>query len=162
LNRESNTDLTLTLKRLGLKEFSPYTLKLGSRPVEKGVLSVDIKTSIKNREIESLNKLTIEGLKLGARQAQDGNGNLPLALAATVLRDSKGNIHIDIPVRGNLDDPSFSFRKQMLRTFTNLITKAAAAPLNLVGGIALNDGTRGRLIVFNENSSELTEEASKQ
>ena len=51
------------------------------------------------------------------------------------MKDASGEIHIDLPIRGNLDDPEFAVGKVVLGSFVNLVTKAATSPFALVGGL---------------------------
>jgi hypothetical protein len=64
--------------------------------------------------------------------------NLPVPLAVSLLKDVKGNVHLDIPVKGSLDDPKFKWGKIVWQVLKNLIIKAATAPFrmlaNLFGG----------------------------
>jgi len=58
--------------------------------------------------------------------------DVPLKLAIAILRDPKGNIELDIPVEGNLKDPSYKLGKVIWQIVKNLIIKAATAPFNLL------------------------------
>ena len=57
---------------------------------------------------------------------------LPLRLAIAILRDRKGNIDLDIPVEGNLKDPSYKIGKVIWQIVKNLVVKAATAPFDLL------------------------------
>lgn len=162
INPQISANTKLQLTRLGLSPFSPYTLTLGSRPIEKGVLSLTIDTHILENKLKSNNKASIEGIKMGKREDYKNGGNLPLALAITVLRDKNGKLNLDIPIQGNLDDPHFSIRKQLIRTLTGMINKAATAPLNMVGGLISSDNTQARIIIFKQQDSKLDDTAVKQ
>lgn len=152
----ANPDLSLktnlSLKTLGLKGFSAYTQNLSKRPVEKGALSLNLSYQLENNMIDGKNILLIENLNLGSKQNIESAHNLPLGLAVSVLKDSKGNINIDIPVKGNLNDPTFSVNKQILRTLAGLITKAATSPLTALGGL-------GAMVTQQETPSEFVFEA---
>ena len=61
--------------------------------------------------------------------------SLPVGLAISLLKDRKGEIHLDLPVSGSLDDPSFKVGKVVLQTLVNLLEKAATSPFALVGAM---------------------------
>lgn len=163
LNPKISANTTLNLDAMGLKEFSPYTLNLSRRSIEKGALSIDIDLAMTDNELTSSNRLTVYGLKLGKKEKIDGASKLPLALAVGILKDGKGDIHIDVPISGNIDDPSFSIFGQVVRTLTGIITKAATAPLSIMGGVITgSDDTKERFILFVEGSDQLLEKAEHQ
>jgi hypothetical protein len=60
---------------------------------------------------------------------------LPVRLAISLLKDRKGEIHLDIPVTGSLDDPKFSVFSIILQVLGNLIAKAATSPFALIGAM---------------------------
>ena len=58
--------------------------------------------------------------------------NLPVRLAVALLKDRKGEIHLDLPVTGRTDDPKFSVWGVVLQILKNLLVKAATSPLALL------------------------------
>jgi len=58
---------------------------------------------------------------------------LPVRLAVSLLKNSRGEIDINLPVGGTLDDPQFSVFGLVLRAFIGLIGKALTAPFALFG-----------------------------
>jgi hypothetical protein len=61
--------------------------------------------------------------------------NLPLDLAIALLEDADGVIDIGLPVRGDINDPKFSFGQLIGKALVNLITKIATAPFRVLGAI---------------------------
>ena len=57
---------------------------------------------------------------------------IPLRMAISILRDRKGNIELDIPVEGDLKDPTYKLGKVIWQIVKNLFVKAATAPFNLL------------------------------
>ncbi len=161
LNKEISLDTEVKIDKLGLKTFSPYMLGLASRPIEKGVFSMDLDINIIENQLDSKNKLNIQGIELGKKQKTEGASKLPIALAIGILKNSKGEIPVDVPVYGDLNDPNFSILGQVIKTLTGIITKAAAAPLNMVGGIVKGDNTKAINLNFEHSSSELGEDSIK-
>lgn len=52
-----------------------------------------------------------------------------------MLRDSSGNIRLDIPVEGDLSDPQFRLGKVIGRAIVNLLVKAVTSPFALIGAL---------------------------
>lgn len=162
LNEKLSTQGKVTLQNLGLKEFSPYSLNIGSRAIDKGVLALDITIDAKENKLDSLASIDLLGLELGKKQNIEGASKLPIGMALSILKDTKGNINIGVPVKGDLDDPTFSVNKQIIKTLTGIITKAATAPLSMVGGLVTGgDNTNSLQIIFEEAQSTLNAQQQK-
>ena len=65
--------------------------------------------------------------------------NLPVQLAVSLLKNSRGEIDLNLPVSGTLDDPQFSVFGLVMKMLFNLIGKAITSPLVLLGS-ALGGG----------------------
>ena len=61
--------------------------------------------------------------------------SLPVKLAVALLKDRNGEIHLDIPVTGSIDDPQFSIWSIIWQIIGNLITKAVTSPFALLGSM---------------------------
>jgi hypothetical protein len=49
-----------------------------------------------------------------------------------LLKDTEGNIDVDVPVTGSLSDPRFSFGSVIWHAFVNLISRAVTSPFRLL------------------------------
>ena len=58
---------------------------------------------------------------------------LPLKTALYILKDKDDKILFDIPVKGNIDNPEFSYMKIVWQTLGNLIVKVATSPIRALG-----------------------------
>jgi hypothetical protein len=56
-------------------------------------------------------------------------------LAVALLKDRSGEIHLDLPVTGSIDDPEFSIWGVVWKIVVNLLAKAATSPFALLGAI---------------------------
>jgi hypothetical protein len=103
--------------------------------IQKGQLSFDLKYLIVNKKLESDNKIFIDQLTLGNKVESPQATKLPVGLAIALLKDRKGEINLDVPVTGRLDDPQFSIFRLVIQVLVNLITKAVTAPFALLGSL---------------------------
>jgi hypothetical protein len=60
-----------------------------------------------------------------------------------LLRDKNGNVNVELPIEGNLDDPKYKIGKVIWQVFKNLISKAVAAPGKI---LARKSGADERLL----------------
>jgi hypothetical protein len=74
--------------------------------------------------------------------------------AISLLKNRKGEIRLDIPVTGRLDDPKFSVFKIILQVLGNLLAKAATSPFALLGAM-VGGGEQLEYAEFEYGSAEV-------
>lgn len=157
LSRDAYTDLTLLFKNIDLTAVSPYSGKYAGHPITKGKLSLDLQYKVAEHLLEGENKVLVDQLTMGAKTGSPDATSLPVPLALALLKDRHGKIDIDLPVRGNLDDPDFSYGGVVIQALINLLTKAVASPFNLVGGLIGGESHDLQFVEFRVGSQELDE-----
>ncbi|MGV1097981.1 DUF748 domain-containing protein [Thiovibrio sp. JS02] len=120
---------------LDLTTLSPYSGRYIGRRIQKGKLFLDIDSTVEKNALTVKNRIFFDQLALGETVESPDALDLPLGLALTLLRNRKGEIHLNVPVSGNLDDPEFSLAGVIIKVFVNLIAKAATSPFALLGAI---------------------------
>ena len=149
LSEDKYTDLELNFKNIELTTLIPYSGKFAGYLVEKGKLSLDLEYKLSKNILVGENEIFLNQLTLGERVDSPQATSLPVRLAVALLKDSKGNIDINLPVRGDLDDPEFSFGQiLLLKAFVNLITKIVTSPFAALGGLVGGDGEALGFIEF--------------
>lgn len=128
-------DLKARFKDVDISSMTPYSGKYVGYTIEKGKLSFDLYYQIAKRKLDSKNNLFLDQFTLGEKVESPTATNLPVRLAVALLKDRKGEIHLDLPVTGSLDDPAFSVWKVVIQILVNLISKAATAPFALLGAL---------------------------
>ena len=133
-NGRDNHNLTLMLSNVKVADFSPYAVQLFGFPIENGTLSFRSQNVISDGNINGINKLQIASPKLGdkVKRFHPQYEKVPLKLGFYLLSDKHNNVSLDLPVKGNLNDPTFTYGKALGTVFSNLLTKAAAAPFHLM------------------------------
>jgi hypothetical protein len=135
LKEDLFVDLKARFKDMDLSGVTPYSGKYIGYTIQKGQLSFELSYLIVKRKLDSQNQVFIDQLTLGDRVESPDATKLPVKLAIALLKDRKGEIKLDIPVSGYIDDPQFSVGKIILKILTNLIEKAATAPFALLGAV---------------------------
>ena len=81
-----------------------------------------------------------------------------------LLKDRKGRIDIDLPIRGDLKDPDFKYGKVVISTLLNLLTKIVASPFTLMGKLIPGGGTEEDLqfIAFDPGSATVPDQEVKK
>jgi hypothetical protein len=154
-------DLKARIRDLDLSPATPYSGKYVGYTIEKGKLSFDLKYLIVKKKLDSQNNIFIDQFTFGEKVESPHATKLPVKLAVALLKDRKGEIKLDLPVTGSLDDPKFSVWGIILKILINLITKAATSPFALLGA-AFGGGEELSYIEFDDGSTILTEPNTKK
>jgi hypothetical protein len=81
-----------------------------------------------------------------------------------LLKDRKGRIDIDLPIRGDLNDPDFKYGKVVWSTLLNILTKIAASPFALMGKLVPGGGDSEELqfVAFEPGSGTVPDSERKK
>jgi hypothetical protein len=135
LKKDLYVDLKARFKDMDLSPMTPYSGKYVGYTIEKGKLSFDLKYLIDKKKLDSTNVIFLDQFTLGDRVESPTATKLPVKLAIALLKDRNGEIKLDIPVSGSLDDPKFRIWGIIWQIIVNLITKAVTSPFALLGSI---------------------------
>jgi uncharacterized protein involved in outer membrane biogenesis len=128
-------DLKVSFNDIEISPFSPYSGTYLGYTIDKGKLFLNLKYRIEKKKLDSTNEVFIDQLTFGKKVESDKATNLPVRLAVALLKDRKGEIHLDLPVTGRTDDPHFSVWRVILRILKNLLVKAATSPFALLSSM---------------------------
>jgi hypothetical protein len=156
-------DLTATAHDIELTNLTPYSAKYAGYPITKGKLNVDLHYTLENNQLSANNHLFIDQLTFGDHVENDTATKLPVKLAIALLKNSRGEIDVDIPVSGSLDNPEFSIGGLIWRAVLNLLQRAVTAPFSLLahafgGGNSEDYG----YVQFAAGSAKLSDEADQK
>ena len=154
-------DIKASIKDLDLSPTTPYSGKYAGYNIEKGKLSFDLKYLIVKRKLDSQNNIFIDQFTFGDKVESPQATKLPVKLAVALLKNRKGEIKLDLPVTGSLDDPKFSVWGVILKILVNLISKAATSPFSLLGA-AFGGGEELSFVEFDYGSTAITEPSAKK
>ncbi len=125
-------ELNYVVSDFMLADLNIYSRFYTGIPVIFGDMFYKSETVIREGNLSSENRLVMTNVQLGRK----GRGiyDLPIKLALFILKDRNGIINLDIPVRGDLNDPKIRLGKIIWNTFKNLMIKVAAAPFDALAG----------------------------
>lgn len=132
---KNRANLKILFKNIDMPSLTPYSGKFVGYAIKEGKLSMDLNYKIKKGLMEGENKINLDSLTLGDKIESAEATNLPLGLAIAILKDSKGQIDIDLPVSGDLNDPEFRYGSIIWRALGNLISNIVTSPFKLLGSI---------------------------
>lgn len=158
LQQELFVDLGVEFRDFDLSHASPYTGTYVGYKTEKGKLNLDLHYLAKGRDLTGENNIFLDQFTLGETVDSPDDLNLPISLAIALLKNRQGEITLDIPVAGNLDDPKFSIGGVVFQVLVNLIAKAATSPFALLGSL-IPAGEDLQSVAFAAGRADLTPEA---
>lgn len=137
-------DIKAKAQGIELTQLAAYSTKYTGYPIIKGSLNMDVHYLLNQGTLTANNHIFIDQLTFGDRVENSSAKNLPVRLAVAILKNSRGEIDLNIPVSGSLSDPQFSLGSVIWGAFMNVLTKAITAPFSLlasaIGGIAGGGG----------------------
>lgn len=154
-------DLKASAKGVDLPRFNTYSAKYVGYPIKRGKLSVDLEYKIKDRALLATNHVVLNQLTFGDKTNSPDATKLPVLLAVALLKDSRGNIDINLPISGSLDDPEFSVGGIVVRVLLNLVVKAVTSPFSLLAS-AFGGGEELSYVEFAPGSAVLTEDTQQR
>ncbi|MGI3131761.1 DUF748 domain-containing protein [Halopseudomonas pachastrellae] len=135
----NSLDIATRFRNVELTTLTPYSGKFAGYRIRKGRLNLDLRYRIEQGQLNAENKLLLEGLQLGEKVDSPDAVDLPVRLAVALLKDTKGNIDLSLPVSGNLDNPEFSVMPIVWQTLRNLLLRATQAPFKFIAGLVSGD-----------------------
>jgi len=135
LGKDLYLDIKASVKGVELTPFTPYSGKYAGYAIDKGKLSLDVRYHIENRKLEAENQLFLDQLTFGERIESPDATKLPVQLAVALLKNRNGEIDVNLPIAGSLDDPEFSMGGLIIKVIVNLFVKAVTSPFALIGSM---------------------------
>lgn len=154
-------DLAVDFKDMDLSPVTPYSGRYLGYTIGKGKLSLSLQYLIVKRKLDAKNKIFFDQLTLGEEVESPEATKLPVRLAIALLKNRKGEIDLNVPVSGDLDDPKFSLGRVIIKILMNILVKAATSPFALLGSI-FGGGEELSYVEFEYGSSAIGEEAQKK
>gem|GEM_PF-4501552 len=152
--------VSIKLNNLQMPELNSYIGRYTGYLVDKGSLSLNVKYLLDKNYLKGDNQILLNQLQLGKSVNSPDATSLPLPLALAIIRNSDGNITLNLPISGNINDPSFHLGSILLTAFTQIITKAATAPFSLLGALLGSSAEELASVVFKPGQTQLTQTAT--
>jgi hypothetical protein len=121
-------NLDLTIENFLLSDINIYSQHYTGHSILVGDFYYYSNSKITNANIVSENNLLVKNVTV--ENNKNGLFSLPLKFALWILKDKNGDVNLEIPVRGDLNDPEISIGKIIWTTFKKRITGAASNPVN--------------------------------
>ena len=158
LSKDLYADLTIKFKDIDLAPMTPYSGTYLGKVIDRGKLYLDLSYHIEHQKIKAENEIMVDQFTFGDSVKSDKATSLPVGLAIALLKDSNGEIHLDVPISGNLNDPNFSIVGTIFTVLKNLVVKAATAPFSLLASMLGGGGEDFSSLTFAPGVARLDQE----
>ena len=161
------------IKGVDLKMMAPLTRKHLQHVINSGQLDSAVDFNVEKGLVNSVAHFSINQLALAPLDDKDAEAfsreyGFPLNASLALLRDRDNSIHLDVPVTGQVDSPSFDFDKAIVTAVSKAVLDAVIkyyTPYGLVFAadalVDLAHSLQLEPLVFNLASKKLTS-ANKQ
>ncbi|MCX5820076.1 MAG: DUF748 domain-containing protein [Deltaproteobacteria bacterium] len=135
LREDLFVDLKLSFTDIDLSPMSPYAETYLGYILKQGKLFLDLQYHIENKKLLSENRIRVDQFTFGDPVKSDKATSLPVKLGLALLKDRRGEIHLDVPVMGQIDDPKFNIWRIVFQVLKNLLVKAVTSPFSLLSSL---------------------------
>ena len=111
----------------------------------EGWLTTAIRCRIDGDVLDARTEIQVSRLQVARAgegdEAKRASG-CPSACSSSLMKDSRGDIRLTLPVGGRLSDPRFDFSEAIWSTIRNVAVKAITAPVSWIGRVQFSADSR--------------------
>ncbi len=152
--------LNISVEKFLLPDLNIYTKHYVGHTMVEGDMFYYSDSKVLNGNIESENKLIIK--QPTVTNTKGGLLSLPLKFALWLLSDENGDVALNVPVRGDLNDPEIDVWKLIWGTLRNKITDTADNPVVSLAPLVGADPHELESIDFSFSDTLVTQQHVKQ
>jgi hypothetical protein len=156
-------DIKGAVRGAELSTLSPYSTKYTGYGIERGRLTLNIAYKVEGRKVNAEHRIFLDQLTFSSERI-DGPAvvKLPVLFAVRLLQNRRGEIDLNLPISGTLDDPQFRIGPIIWQVVVNLITRAVTAPFSLLASLGGGSAEEMSVVEFEPGRAMLTEAAKKR
>ncbi|NVJ98022.1 MAG: DUF748 domain-containing protein [Alphaproteobacteria bacterium] len=151
--------VSMNIDRLDHSVLKPYLYKAVGRSTRAGKAYLEFDYYVSDGEIDGLNTFLFDRWEWGDKNPNFDGEEIPLKKAFNLLEDKGGRVAMEIPVEGELLDPTFRVEKLVRRATNKAVSNIITAPFRLLG-MLIPGGGRDDLdldkVEFEPSSTELS------
>jgi hypothetical protein len=161
-------DVAGELRDFAIPRANPYLRHFMDWVAGSGRLTTKVHYRVVGDQLEASNDIIVERLNVerAAGAEADKKIGIPLGLAVAIMKDTRGDIRLSIPVGGHLNAPEFSFGEAIATVIKNVMVKLVTAPFRAIGKLFQKDDTVESVaidpVVFEPGAAAITPEVQKQ
>ncbi len=127
-------NMRVALQTLPMATFDAFSRRYLGHMIDQGMLTFEFPLTVVDRKLEGEIRVALDKFYLGDRVESPEATKLPVGLALNLLRDTKDMIVVNVPIRGDLDDPKFRVGHLVVQAILNTTSNVLASPFKLIAG----------------------------
>lgn len=145
--RPLRLSLEATLRDYELSRVNTYAEKYVRYEVRRGRVTVEGTYSYDAGQLDAESEVALRHVELGEQLGDEFQERVgvPLKLALALLEDADGEVRLNMPVSGNVNNPEFSIGSAAWKSVQAAVLKALTAPFKLLGTILTLGGKIGEV-----------------
>jgi hypothetical protein len=152
LGRPLRLDVNGELREFALPRTNPYLLKQVGWKTADGRLTSKLQCRIDGDALSARTDIRLSRLQLVRAGEHDGAQariGLPLGVITALMKNSRGDINVSLPVGGRLGDPRFDFREAVWGAVRAVAINAITLPVSWIGRVRFTGDSRIERIEIN-------------
>jgi hypothetical protein len=125
-------DMQYHLQRLPVSIFNPYLITYTSFPLDRGTIEISGNWKVRHGIIKSDNHLTVIDPHVLRQQSSKTTKLISSPLIMFLIRQHGNVIDYQIPITGNMKDPTFHLRQVVFHIFGKIFVNPALIPFRLL------------------------------
>lgn len=126
-------DIRASCRNVDLVPLSTYAGKYTGYTISGGKLYLEVTYHMENRHLDAKSRIFLDQFALGERVKGAGAPDLPLKLAVSLLKNRSGQIRIEIPLSGSLEDFQVDVKPLMGKMVRGMVAKVLTWPFRMIG-----------------------------
>jgi uncharacterized protein involved in outer membrane biogenesis len=130
-------DLSGELRGFDAVRANPYLVRALAWQAAQGLVTARVEGHVRDDALNARVDVQLSQLQVLRAAPSEGAGGvgagLPLNVAVALLRDSRGDIRMSVPVGGRLSDPRFDFRETIRSAIRTVAINAITLPVSWIG-----------------------------
>jgi hypothetical protein len=163
-------DVNGELRGFAVPRTNSYLLRHVAWKARAGWLTTMLRCRIDGDALSAKTDIRLSQLQLdraGPRDEAQARIGLPLGLIVALMKDSRGDITLSLPVAGRLSDPRFDFSEAIWSAVRTVAIKAITLPVSWIGRVQFSSDSRIQRIEvdpvrFEPGTATLTPEGQAQ
>jgi Domain of Unknown Function (DUF748) len=131
----ASADLVGDLHDMQLASINPYAEHAIGWVVKKGDLNYKLHFTLDANALEATNEIVVGQLQVAPASGADWvrqQIGMPLNLIVALAKDARGEIRVNVPLSGSIDNPSFDLRRVVWTTVKKAVARLVRNPFRAI------------------------------
>jgi len=144
-------DLTLELRDFIVPRANPYLEKYTGWRATNGALNVSGRYTLDGTRLDTRHDLLVRDLEVAPvdeRDEVEGRIGLPFGMLVSLLKNSRGEIRLSLPVSGDVGTREFDYQEAVWGAARNLSIQLLALPFSKVGSLFFSQDSKVKAVAL--------------